>query len=55
MYGNAIGTDHDELNRITEELHAVGLTVVDEQLIRDEHVCSYHGFLDDRTDEDETD
>lgn len=55
VYVNAIGTDHDDLNRITEELDAVGLTVVDEQLIRDEHVCSYHGFLDDRTDEDETD
>ncbi|KAB7513037.1 winged helix-turn-helix transcriptional regulator [Halosegnis rubeus] len=47
VYVNAIGRDHDDLNRISEELDAVGLRVVDEQLIRDEYVCPYHGFLDD--------
>ncbi|MEA1931931.1 Lrp/AsnC family transcriptional regulator [Halohasta litorea] len=46
VYVNAIGTDHDDLNRITEELDSLGLTVVDEKLIRDEYVCPYHGFLD---------
>ena len=47
VYVNAIGVDHDDLNRISEDLDALGLTVVDEQLVRDEYVCPYHGFLDD--------
>ncbi|MFD1647209.1 Lrp/AsnC family transcriptional regulator [Haloarchaeobius litoreus] len=47
VYVNAIGTDHDDLNRIAQELDELGLKVVDEQLIRDEYVCQYHGFLDD--------
>ena len=47
VYVNAIGTDHDDLNRITEELDSLGLAVVDEKLIRDEYVCPYHGFLND--------
>jgi len=46
VYVNAIGKDHDDLNRIGEELDEIGLTIVDEQLIRDEYVCPYHGFLD---------
>ena len=46
VYVNAIGRDHDDLNRIGEELDELGLDVVDEQLIRDEYVCPYHGFLD---------
>lgn len=46
VYVNAIGKDHDDLNRISEELDALGLDIVDEQLIRDEYVCPYHGFLD---------
>jgi len=45
VYVNAIGTDHDDLNRITEALDSLGLTVVDETLVRDEYVCPYHGFL----------
>jgi len=40
VYVNAIGTDHDDLNRITEELDSLGLTVVDENLIRDEYGLS---------------
>jgi DNA-binding Lrp family transcriptional regulator len=47
VYVNAIGTDHDDLNRISKELDALGLDIVDEQLIRDEYVCPYHGFLDE--------
>ncbi|WP_338741559.1 Lrp/AsnC family transcriptional regulator [Haloplanus salilacus] len=46
VYVNAIGEDHDDLNRIAEELDDIGLEIVDEQLIRDEYVCPYHGFLD---------
>ena len=46
VYVNAIGTDHDDLNRISEELDALGLEIVDEQLIRDEYVSPYHGFLE---------
>ena len=46
VYVNAIGRDHDDLNRISEELAALGLDIVDEQLIRDEYVCPYHGFLE---------
>jgi DNA-binding Lrp family transcriptional regulator len=46
VYVNAIGRDHDDLNRISTELDTLGLHIVDEQLIRDEYVCPYHGFLD---------
>jgi len=47
VYVNAIGTDHDDLNRISTELNELGLKIVDEQLIRDEYVCQFHGFSDD--------
>lgn len=47
VYVNAIGEDHDDLNRISKDLDALGLRIVDEQLIRDEYVCPYHGFLDE--------
>lgn len=47
VYVNTIGRDHDDLNRISEELDALGLEIVDEQIIRDEYVCPYQGFLDD--------
>ncbi len=46
VYVNAIGRDHDDLNRISQDLDGLGLDIVDEQLIRDEYVCPYHGFLD---------
>ena len=46
VYVNAIGESHDDLNRIAGELDDLGLDIVDEQLIRDEYVCPYHGFLD---------
>jgi len=45
VYVNAIGKDHDDLNRITEDLDSLGLDIVDEKIIRDEYVCPYHGFL----------
>jgi len=54
VYVNAIGEDHDDLNRITEELDDIGLDIVDEQLIRDEHVCQYRGFLDGDSTDDAT-
>ena len=50
IYVNAIGRDHDDLNRISTELDALGLEIVDEQLIRDEYVCPYHGFLEEDED-----
>ncbi|GAB7094780.1 Lrp/AsnC family transcriptional regulator [Halolamina litorea] len=46
VYVNTIGRDHDDLNRISEDLDALGLEIVDEQIIRDEYVCPYHGFLE---------
>ena len=49
VYVNAIGRTHDDLNRIASELDDLGLDIVDEQIIRDEYVCPYHGFLDDET------
>jgi DNA-binding Lrp family transcriptional regulator len=52
VYVNAIGKDHDDLNRISEDLDDLGLHIVDEQLIRDEYVCSYHGFLEHEAEED---
>jgi DNA-binding Lrp family transcriptional regulator len=45
VYVNAIGESHDDLNRIAGELDELGLDVVDEQLVRSEYVCPYHGFL----------
>jgi len=50
VYVDAIGQDHDDLNRISQELDALGLHIVDERLIRDEYVCPYHGFLDPEDD-----
>lgn len=46
VYVNAIGQSHDDLNRIAGDLDELGLDIVDEQLIREEHVCPYHGFLE---------
>lgn len=47
VYVNAIGETHNDLNRISTELDTLGLRIVDEQLIRGEYVCPYHGFLDE--------
>ena len=46
VYVNAIGRSHDDLNRIAGELNELGLDIVDEQIIRDEYVCPFHGFLE---------
>ncbi|MBS3759910.1 Lrp/AsnC family transcriptional regulator [Halodesulfurarchaeum sp.] len=46
VYVNAIGTDHDDLNRISTELDELGLQVVDEQLVRDEYICAETGLLE---------
>ncbi len=48
VYVNAIGADHDDLNRISTELDELGLHVVDEQLVRDEYICSETGLLEER-------
>jgi Lrp/AsnC family leucine-responsive transcriptional regulator len=47
VYVNAIGTDHDDLNRISTELDELGLHVVDEQLVRDEYICAETGLLEE--------
>lgn len=31
---NAVGTDHDDLSRIGQDLNALGLEIVDEDLVR---------------------
>jgi Lrp/AsnC family leucine-responsive transcriptional regulator len=45
IYINIIGTDHDDLSRIGQELYDLGLEIEDEQIIRSEYVCPYRGFL----------
>ena len=45
VYINVIGIDHDDLSRITQELHDLGLNIEDEQIVRHEYVCPYRGFL----------
>lgn len=51
VYVNAIGENHDDLSRIGRRLNDIGLHIVDEQLIRDEYVCPYHGFLESQVEE----
>ncbi|WP_254545106.1 Lrp/AsnC family transcriptional regulator [Halomarina pelagica] len=46
VYINAVGRDHDDLNRIGRELSGLGLRITDEVLIRDEYVRPYRGFHD---------
>lgn len=55
VYVNAIGKDHDDLDRISKDLDSLGLTVVDEKLVRDEYVCPYHGFLEPEDGESKAD
>ena len=46
-----VGEDGDDLSRIGRELSAIGLHVVDEDLIRSHHAHPYEGFHDgERTD-----
>ncbi|MFW5955927.1 MAG: Lrp/AsnC family transcriptional regulator [Halorhabdus sp.] len=49
VYVNAIGENHDDLIRIGRQLNELGLTVVDEQIIREEYVCAYKGFHEEGT------
>lgn len=46
VYVNAIGADHDDLNRISTELDELGLHVVDEQLVREEYICAETGLVE---------
>jgi len=46
----AVGTDHDDLNRIARELSALGLEVTDENLVRGEHVRPFDSFAHDEPD-----
>lgn len=45
VYINVLGLDHDDLSRIAQELYDIGLEIEDEQIIRNEYVCPYRGFL----------
>jgi len=45
VYVNALGLDHDDLDRISRELDELGLQVVDEQLVRDEYICADSDLL----------
>lgn len=47
IFINVVGTDHDDLSRITRELNELGLEISDEEIIRNEYVCPYHGFVRD--------
>ena len=41
----AVGEDGDDLTRITEELSELGLTIVDEALVRQDRLLPFSGFL----------
>jgi Lrp/AsnC family leucine-responsive transcriptional regulator len=44
VFINVIGTDHDDLSRITREINDLGLEVSDERIIRNEYICPYSDF-----------
>jgi len=44
VHVEAIGTDGDDLSRIGQDLDALGLEVVDEDLIRNEYEHQFHQF-----------
>ncbi|WP_135533439.1 MULTISPECIES: Lrp/AsnC family transcriptional regulator [Halostella] len=44
VHVEAIGTDGDDLSRIGQDLNAIGLEIVDEDLIRNEYENPFHGF-----------
>jgi DNA-binding Lrp family transcriptional regulator len=44
VHVEVVGSDGDDLSRIGRELDAIGLEVVDEDLIRNEYVHPYEGF-----------
>jgi Lrp/AsnC family leucine-responsive transcriptional regulator len=47
VHVEVVGSDGDDLSRIGRELDAIGLEVVDEDLIRNEYVNPYEGFSTD--------
>ncbi|WP_136717937.1 Lrp/AsnC family transcriptional regulator [Halorientalis salina] len=47
VHVEVVGGDGDDLSRIGRELDALGLEVVDEDLIRNEYVHAYEGFSPD--------
>lgn len=50
----AVREDHDDLARIGREPDERGLEIIDEQIIRDEYVCPYEGFLDEEEERDDS-
>jgi DNA-binding Lrp family transcriptional regulator len=44
VHVEVVGSDGDDLSRIGQELDALGLEIVDEDLIRNEFVHAYEGF-----------
>lgn len=44
VHVEAVGSDGDDLSRIGRDLDELGLEVVDEDLIRNEYECAFHGF-----------
>lgn len=48
VHVEVVGTDGDDLSRIGRELDALGLEVVDEDLIRNEYVHPYEGFAPEK-------
>lgn len=41
---NAVGTDHDDLSRIGQDLNALGLEIVDEDLVRNSYFQPFDRF-----------
>lgn len=48
---SAVSTDHDDLNRIAQELSHLGLEVTDENLVRNEHVRPFDSLVRDGRDQ----
>ena len=44
VHVTVVGEDGDDLSRIGRELNALGLEIVDEDLVRNEYDHAYHGF-----------
>lgn len=44
---NAVGVDHDDLSRIGQDLNALGLEIVDEDLVRNSYFQPFHQFADE--------
>lgn len=44
LFVEVIGTDGDDLSRITRDLNELGLEINDEDIIRSEHTAAFHQF-----------